>query len=329
VTTVCSKDGDFYRYGFNGKLKDNEWAGIGNSYDYGFRMEDTRVARFRSVDPLTKKYPWYTPFQFAGDNPIKYIDLDGLEPANNPKDPANQDNRNPTTTVNAIYDQSGGDKDYAANSQAYMQGTSNPNEKITGASNKSGYTSDSKNADKYNLWVNSSGAFDANDYKNYSDRGLVNVLLGNFIKGKGPENIVFPTNGVVSNQLRGAGIVEDAVNSFYSTNKGRKTLVGTNGEYSGNMYSFHSVLKNGEFSLETFIGSASISVRPISNSELMVKIVNVTSIASGDLAKHLPWNKYPMSVVRDPSNPRGNKYGNISQTFSFTIPVDRSRLNGK
>jgi hypothetical protein len=33
------------------------------------------------VDPLTGSYPWYTPYQFAGNMPIWAIDLDGLEPA--------------------------------------------------------------------------------------------------------------------------------------------------------------------------------------------------------------------------------------------------------
>jgi len=32
-----------------------------------------------SVDPLTQSYPWYTPYQFAGNKPIWAIDLDGLE----------------------------------------------------------------------------------------------------------------------------------------------------------------------------------------------------------------------------------------------------------
>ena len=31
------------------------------------------------MDPLTKEYPWYTPYQFAGNKPINSIDLDGLE----------------------------------------------------------------------------------------------------------------------------------------------------------------------------------------------------------------------------------------------------------
>jgi murein DD-endopeptidase MepM/ murein hydrolase activator NlpD len=32
------------------------------------------------VDPLQYKYPHYTPFQYAGNKPISFIDLDGLEP---------------------------------------------------------------------------------------------------------------------------------------------------------------------------------------------------------------------------------------------------------
>ena len=31
------------------------------------------------MDPLTNSYPWYTPYQFAGNKPINSIDLDGLE----------------------------------------------------------------------------------------------------------------------------------------------------------------------------------------------------------------------------------------------------------
>src|SRR5690606_10864897 len=71
-----------YRYGFNGKENDNEvYGSTGTFQDYGMRMYDTRLGRFISVDPLTDKYPYYTPYQFAGNTPIKFIDLDGLEPA--------------------------------------------------------------------------------------------------------------------------------------------------------------------------------------------------------------------------------------------------------
>jgi RHS repeat-associated protein len=65
-----------YRYGFNGKEKDSEFQ---NNYDYGFRIYNAKIAKFLSVDPLTKQYPWYTPYQFAGNKPIAAIDLDGAE----------------------------------------------------------------------------------------------------------------------------------------------------------------------------------------------------------------------------------------------------------
>jgi RHS repeat-associated protein len=60
-----------YRYGFNGKENDNEVKVEGNQQDYGMRIYDPRLGKFLSVDPLTKEYPWYTPYQFAGNNPIR------------------------------------------------------------------------------------------------------------------------------------------------------------------------------------------------------------------------------------------------------------------
>ena len=72
--------GSGYRYGFNGKENDNEVKGEGNQQDYGMRIYDPRIGKFLSFDPLSKDYPWYTPYQFSGNNPILYVDLDGAEP---------------------------------------------------------------------------------------------------------------------------------------------------------------------------------------------------------------------------------------------------------
>jgi len=68
-----------YRYGFNGKENDNEVKGAGNELDYGMRIYDPRLGRFLSADPVEKSFPWYTPYQFAGNKPIWAVDLDGLE----------------------------------------------------------------------------------------------------------------------------------------------------------------------------------------------------------------------------------------------------------
>jgi len=69
----------YYRYGFNGKENDNEVKGTGNQQDYGIRIYDPRVGRFLSTDPLTKTFPYWSPYQFSGNDPIRYIDLDGAE----------------------------------------------------------------------------------------------------------------------------------------------------------------------------------------------------------------------------------------------------------
>ena len=77
--SYLSTNGDKYRYGFNGKENDNEVKGEGNQQDYGMRVYDPRLGRFLSVDPITKQYPWLTPYQFASNRPIDGIDLDGKE----------------------------------------------------------------------------------------------------------------------------------------------------------------------------------------------------------------------------------------------------------
>ncbi|WP_320019765.1 RHS repeat-associated core domain-containing protein [Labilibaculum manganireducens] len=63
------------RYKYVGKECDNE-TGL---YYYGARYYASWLCRFVSVDPLQFDYPHYTPFQYAGNKPITYIDLDGLE----------------------------------------------------------------------------------------------------------------------------------------------------------------------------------------------------------------------------------------------------------
>jgi len=50
-------------------------------YEYGFRNNyDPQIGRFCSVDPIASDYPYYTPFQFAGNEVPNKIDIDGLEP---------------------------------------------------------------------------------------------------------------------------------------------------------------------------------------------------------------------------------------------------------
>ncbi|MCT4647093.1 MAG: hypothetical protein N4A74_19045 [Carboxylicivirga sp.] len=74
-----SQESDKYRFGFNGKEKDDKGEWGLTHYDYGFRIYNPGIAKFLSVDPLTKSYPMLTPYQFASNSPIAGIDMDGLE----------------------------------------------------------------------------------------------------------------------------------------------------------------------------------------------------------------------------------------------------------
>jgi RHS repeat-associated protein len=71
---------DGYRFGFNGKESDNETLiGGGPALDYGFRIYHPTLGRFLSIYPLSRAFPWLSPYQFAGNSPIIFLDLDGLE----------------------------------------------------------------------------------------------------------------------------------------------------------------------------------------------------------------------------------------------------------
>nr|WP_262890647.1 RHS repeat-associated core domain-containing protein [Kordia aestuariivivens] len=68
-----------YRYGFQGQEKDDELKGEGNSINYKYRMHDPRLGKFLSVDPLEPNYPWNSPYAFAENKVILFIELEGLE----------------------------------------------------------------------------------------------------------------------------------------------------------------------------------------------------------------------------------------------------------
>ncbi len=64
-----------YRYGFNGKENDKETG----EQDYGERMYDRFSDRFLSIDPIGRRFPELSPYQYASNSPIQAIDFDGLE----------------------------------------------------------------------------------------------------------------------------------------------------------------------------------------------------------------------------------------------------------
>ena len=72
-------DNGGYRYFFNGQEADNEALGEGALHAFEYRMHDTRIGRFWSVDPLAGKFPWNSVYAFAENRVVDGMELEGLE----------------------------------------------------------------------------------------------------------------------------------------------------------------------------------------------------------------------------------------------------------
>lgn len=76
------KSSGTYRYGFNGKEQDEEINGKGNTLDFGGRnIYDSRLGRFVSIDPRWREFEDMSPYVYAANNRIYFIDEDGEGPS--------------------------------------------------------------------------------------------------------------------------------------------------------------------------------------------------------------------------------------------------------
>ncbi len=284
------------------------------------------------MDPLAGKYPWYTPYSFSGNKVIAFVELEGLEESKNPKEKSISGNvaKKEITKIGessnlsvailngkeALYD-----KLILTNCNFCTVNGGGYGDITT--ENGKDYVSDvPKDESKLNMYVHKKGAAvvaESDKYNNYNNF-VANRLLQNFISGEGPENYIFPTDGIISRSFINSRIVKKALKEFkdrgdytYRSSFGLKDLV-------------INTRDNGTpFNVAGLVGSGTITI-VTDGDNIKVTIFNVTSLTSGafmsKVISKMPFvdDKFgwPISYVREEG--KITPFGNISQTYSFTMP---------
>jgi RHS repeat-associated protein len=324
---------EVYRYGFQGQEEDQELCEGAVSYKY--RVEDARLGRFFSADPLSPKYPFFSPYTFSGNRIIDSRELEGLEPDKNPEQPSAPEVAG-MTIVSAIAN--GAQKHYesenpnspkkAPNFSGNMSTSGTAGELYSKTENDMLWSTDTQllSATKFNMWVSNQWVLEVNEgeaiqFENY-EAYVVAVLMRNFVNGSGPENYEFPENGIISSRLTSSAIVTEAIKKYKESGEQGPTQHSFGmGELADDLWENETL-----YTISGLVGSGTVTVTPTEEG-IDIVIFNITSLTSGTFGKELfEEEDYPRSYVRNPDEPtnvgtlrRIVPFGNISQTFRLSL----------
>ncbi len=341
-----------YRFAFQGKEKDDEIKGNGDSYDFGARIYDPRLGRWLSIDPLGETTPQRSPYNGMGNNPVLMKDGNGMKEyasyqdyvASFPRESINSASpllRFFGPKSEAEWDGSDGNwlaSDRENNTTRYQIGMA------TTAADwaASQFLPTANNATATQLWfefrqgmgpeyrVFTATDIDAKEAQASIDQ--VNPMMSHDINTSKP---IITTDQSIVDMMAASPAVEKGLAQFYAANAASEggELIEATARYNftpneitpSSLYESAEAHANTAFganggALRLFTGSCGVIVTPVEGGEyLQITLYNVTSRNS-------------LFVHQMPDGNRQREAGkriemsNTGQVYIFKVPVDHMRL---